>query len=804
MIKLDNVPDLGLYISGKNITVAKGNAVTLNFSETDTTCTATVTPSTVSIAGTLLNSTNIVVTSNLVCTNPINNSSSTETYTYEVVNSKVVYQRINKSTGLVFIDVSSVSTYSHLHNIPTTNTTWIQQINRGSIIVEKYNDTTSSWITVGTIPFGGSFTYYPNISKDDNINCIFRSRFVLRERVNCHGTSPIIFEAQGEDFEVVLRYYEEENLYIKNIVVEEGNENKFNLCDKEIDYLTVEVEKQIEIFYDSYNIDYVYNYLESSSSLEFEPIPSLVYNANNKSILGKIDDLDPRTIAKLVHVEFIGCQNEFINGILTINVTCENGVSENNGDFNCNDFAVDFYTNCVETLDSSIIVESKQIYIEGVRPNILNITQQDCTYCLNIEDNTIIENPCLKGTVLYQYKLSLDADWCEFDPKKNILPLSSFINCFCGFGTIYLRNKYIYEEQHDCGCGPHKHTPDIKFETDWYEYTTDLLEYKPKIEATIINEDSCCTTLDYEDNQYIDVKPNIIEINDFFCSDLDPRVLSTITYILELYNQDDNIWELVEEYKIDIEINDYNINNPIITDSTILSKYTYKIDKNILEQGGYRIRYTLSNCCAKVEEVLLLNLCDSLTIRRDCDVVSESDKDCDCMKYIINNYSPKDSYTIEIYNTQLKTIVDTLTLDSNSELIYTFLEDAIYTFTIRNNNGLNTIGKYSNPYTIPIFIFCKVNNCYTNLVKDVLCSYNADCDCDNTDLAKDRARLNKLMAMYQTWMRLIEKDYYLMTRYNVIDLEKRLETFNRLNKVYEQLIKFCEPCNSGLRANCCG
>ena len=53
-------------------------------------------------------------------------------------------------------------------------------------------------------------------------------------------------------------------------------------------------------------------------------------------------------------------------------------------------------------------------------------------------------------------------------------------------------------------------------------------------------------------------------------------------------------------------------------------------------------------------------------------------------------------------------------------------------------------------------------------------------------------------------MRLIEKDYYLMSRYNAIDITGRLETFKRLNKVYEQLLKFCEPCNNGFKTNCCG
>ena len=431
MIKLDNVPDLGLYISGNNITVAKGNAVTLNFSETDTTCTATVTPSTVSIAGTLLNSTEVTITSDLVCTDINDNSSSTSIYNYEVIDSKVVYERINKSTGIVFRDITNLQTYSHKHDIPTTNNTWLQHINRGAILLEKYDETTSTWNSIGTMLLGGSFTYYSNISKEDNIECKFRSKYILRERANCGGTSPIIFEAQGDEFDLVLRYYEEDNLYIKDIILETGNENKFNLCDQEIDFLSVEVEKQIEIVYDSYNIDYVYNYLESSSSLEFEPIPSLAYDQVNKSILGSIDDLDPRTPTKLVHVEFIGCQNEFIDGQLIVNSTCENGVSENIGDFNCNDFAVDFYTNCADTLNSNIIIESKQLYIEGVRPNILGLTQEDCTYCLKIEDNTIVENPCLKGKVHYQYKLSLDSEWCEFDSIKEILPLSSFINCFC-------------------------------------------------------------------------------------------------------------------------------------------------------------------------------------------------------------------------------------------------------------------------------------------------------------------------------------------------------------------------------------
>lgn len=817
MIRLDNVPDLGLYISGNHITVAKDNAVTLNFSETDTTCTATVTPSTVSIAGTLLNLTEVIVTSDLVCANPINDSSSTETYNYEVIDSKVIYQRIDKSTGLMFIDVSGVSTYNHLHNIPISNTTWIQnpQIvngNLGGIVIEKYNDITNNWDVIGVAPIGGSFTYYSNIDKDDNITCRFRSRFEIRQRRNCGGTSPLLFQAQGDEFDVILKYYEEDNLYIKDIITSTEDKNKYNLCkakDTSLDYLTVEVDKQIEVFYDSYNIDYVYNYLESSSSLEFEPIPALTYNQGNRSIVGRITDLEPRTPTKMVHVEFIGCQNRFIDGKLTINSVCGDGVPETAGDFNCNNYSDDFYKNCADVINPSIVVESKQLNIEGVRPNILHLIQEDCTYCLNITDNTIIENPCLRGKVLYQYKTSLNGDWCEFNPIKNILPLSSFTNCFCEAGTVYFRNKYKYEEVHTCSCH-HKHDEavehDILFETDWYEYTTEVLEYKPKIEATIINEDNCCTTLDSTVDQYIDIVPNIIEINDFFCSDLVPRVLSTLTYTLELYNQDDSIWELIEEYKLNINIDDYDVTDPIITDPTILSNYQYRINKDILEQGGYRVRYVLENCCAEVEEVLFINLCDSLTIRRECDIFTpeEDFNECDCYNHVINNYSPTDTYIIEVFNTNLKTVVDTVTVLPNTELNYKFVEDGIYTLSIRNTKDIDAIGKYSNPYIVPVFVFCAVNKCYTNLVKDILCSYNADCDCENEDLVKDRFRLNKIMALYQTWMRLIEKDYYLMSRYNAIDIEKKLETFNRLNKVHEQLLNFCEPCNNGTKSNCCG
>jgi len=811
MIRLNNVPDISTYISGNYITIANGNPTTLTFSETDNSCPSTVTPSTVSISGTLLNLTTLNVGSLLNC-NPDPNITYSDTFYYEVINPKVIYQRNDKNSNITFIDVTAKQTYNHSHNIPVNNNTWLQNPNivnnnLGRIIIERYNETTLAWDSVGSMPLNGTLTLYSNLTGDQQQNCLFRSRYIIRERQNCGGTSPIIFEAEGEEFELTLKYYEEDNLYIKQVLI--NDTSKFNLCEQDpTDFLTIEVDNQFEVFYDSYNIDYVYQYLNSSSSLGNTPLLNLSYNEPNRSVVGSILNISPRQPITNVNVEFVGCQNIFLDGILETNPICIGGVPEVSGDFNCNDFNEDFYRNCSGSNDPSIVVENKDLLIEGVRPNIGNVTQEDCTYCLNIEDNTIIENPCLKGKVLYQYKTSLNGEWCEFNPVKEIYPLSNFTHCFCDAGTIYIRNKYKYFEEHKCGCGPsHDHHEDILFETGWYEYTLDVLEFKPNMEATIINNDGCCTILEYinQEDRYINIVPSILELNNYFCEVTEEISTNpSIRYNLELYSQKDKIWEIVDQFVVVVNSDDYNISSPIITDSNILESYGYSIDKDTLEQGAYRVRYEIINCCYTTENVIYINICDSLTIHKDCDLDNEEYTECDCYKYIFNNYSPTYTYTVEVYDTHNDVVVDTLIILPNTELEYNFLEDSIYTLNIRNDNGISTIGKYTNPYSIPIFVFCAINKCYTSLSIDVLCSHNADCDCEDEDLLKDRFRLNRIMMLYQSYMRLIEKEYYLTSRYNIIDITNRMKTFKRLNKIYEQLKNLCEPCNNGTRKNCCG
>lgn len=765
MIQLTNTSNLYTYIFGEYITVAQNNTATLEFTETNTDCTLTsITPSTVSLPVNPTSLTSVTVTSVLDCA-PEDDESNSATYYYEVVSPKVIYNRVNESTSIVFTDVTTVETYDHVHDIPVTNNTWIENPGiRGAILIQKLDEDSNTWNTLGYMPIGGQLT----LTSLDETLCQYRAVLNIRAIEGCGGHSPLIFEAIGETFTVRGRYYEEANPYLKEII---GDELKSYYCKKE-KILTVEINQQLQIMFDSYNIDYTYQYFFSETNTDLR---NFLYNSPSMSLVGSGVTIFP---CALQTVTFYGCENEFIDGILETQ-TCAANPTIINGDYNEDDYNEDNYLvdEVISPTGPGVYTETFEYTLEVIRPNIIEpVIQTDCTYCVTVVDDTAICNPCMSGTVEYQYKTLNGDDWCEI---KTIETLQTFTQCLCSADTYLLRNRYTYIEK-GCGCNPDK----LVFQTEWYEYDINLLEYKPTLD---LEDTECC----YIEGSEFTIQPTILTPNNTFCT-----TNPVLTYSVFDWNKELKIWEEVGALQTTytIDLTNANWNN--------LEQYILTLTN--LELKPYKVIAELTNCCSTTKIERYINMCPALQIVKDCDpefIKDNREADslpCDCTLYHITNHSIKDTYTIDVYHTGFKAIVDTITIAPLDSIEYKFTDDGIYTFTV--NNITNTEVE---KFVLIKYMFCKIDKCFTDLLKDILCApANTDCLCEDQDVKKDRDRLNKMMTVYQTWMRFIEKEYNLNVRYTPIDITYRLKEFVEDNSVYNKMLNLCEPCADNTNGCC--
>jgi hypothetical protein len=765
MIQLTNTNNLYTYIVGEYITVAQNNSVTLNFIEDSLVCPLNnITPSSLILPIVPTNLTAIVVNSTLDCT-PDPDINNTRTFYYEIINPKVIYHKVDKTSQIVFTDVSSVPTFSHTHSIPVLNNTWIRNpfFNRGRIEIQRFDTLTSAWVNVGYLPLNGTLVVN---SLPDEV-CQYRAILRIHEIVGCGGVSPVTFEAIGDTFTVKGGYYEEDNPYIKEI---NGELYKHYYCKKD-KVLTVELDKHVEVLFDTYNDHYIYEYYYSNTNIT---LPSFVYNSASKSLIGSGDA--PLACFNAV-VNFYGCSNEFIDGILTT-TTCVASPSIIPGEYSDEYSGTEYFTDQLgdPLVDPNTYVETLEFRLEIVRPNILSTTQLDCSYCFNIQDGTILCNPCLLGLVEYEYKTPNGLEWCKL---KTVNPETLFNHCFCNEDPILLRNRYSYLEK-GCGCNPDT----LVFETDWYEYTIDPVEYKPSFD---LQDTDCC----YIEGSGFTIQPTNLDLNASFCNNR-----ATLTYFLYEWNKDVKIWEEIGETRTVYNIND------TVTGWDNLEQYIFTL--NQLKLQAYKIVATLSNCCYTSTVERYINICPALQIVRDCDTEFIKDNrstdtlPCDCQLYHITNHSTTDSYELKIYHTGYKALTDTIIIAPLDSIEYKFTDDGIYTLTVKNLTNLNV-----EDYVLTKYVFCIIDKCYTDILKDILCSFNPDCMCEDQELIKDQSRLRKIMAMYQTWMRLIEKDYNLTVRYTPVDVTFRLKEFEENHSLYQKILTFCKPCVDGNK-NCCG
>jgi hypothetical protein len=690
------------------------------------------------------------------------------TINYEVIEPKVIYERIAGTTSINFIDVTTKSTNSHTHSIPVSNTTWMQNpnITRGRIAIEKFNTTTSLWEIVDYVPLNSQ-----KIVKGlTETTCIYRTRFEYRLIANCGGTSPLIFEAIGQSFNLSAYLYETPSPNITKVESTSGTKI-FSCYQNNKYYITTEANNIFTIYFKSSNIGYTYTYGSSSICTIPTPnfIPNLTYFTADFKLTGRFTNAWPLQQHKN---QFTGTATTFINGILVTGVTPYQ--------------------------------ESISFYLESIKPTLNFNTQQNCNLLYTVCDDSKITNPCLIDKIDFYIEKKTSNVWNSCFNSK---PGSCYTTdaCSTGIQTLRTKLKYVsYVKTDSCGCDSTP-TPKTEFETDWYEYTFNILDYKPIIELPVLN---CC----YPVNSVLNIIPTSLDPNndkqdsieewywsEGYCDDLVTQVAhpdtlidlittpavtcvvgqtSTLIYQYYSWNYKTSTWLENVAKKLT-----YVVPDPLIT-PIVLANFNYSLTLDKL--GAGKVIATHTNCCTKTVKELLINTCKSVELLKDCYNTTTL---CDCTKYKFVNNSPTNNYTITINKSinGVFTQIDQFTLNSSLTKDYTF-QDGVYKI-----NYLNTTIATDNWVELE-YVFCAIDKCYTDFLSKAICCSNDTCNdkiCEDT-----KYKTNKIMALYQMYMMLVQEEQKLNQVYTEIDITNKLTTITKLDDLRKKLEELCIPCKT--------
>lgn len=739
MITVTTPNDLRLFISGNWITVAKGFNRTISFnSDLSNQCpnpnydpVQWLDPPTNTIpnpnydpiqffTGTVTQPANLVInasndinatTYTAIATRSCDAVTDSQLYNYEVISPKVVYQRVENSSNVIFIDVTRKDVYSHFHNIVTTNTAWMQNpnLNRGRILIQKA-DVNGNFAPAVNDVFPDIITSFgidsqATVGNLPETNCLYRAIYEIRLIPNCGGTSPVIFQAIGDAFEFRSYFYKSPTPYIESTT---SNTNKLlihNDYNTNIDYITTEINQLFTIKFNSSNISYKYAYVNSTSTA----LPNnLDWFSSDIKMEGTVLAVYPYTINT---VTFNGTEKRFINGQL------------------------------IDTVNS--FTETKTNYLEAVRPNILSTTQRTCSYTVDIVDNTLLNNPFYVQRGIVRYEI-FNEETKQYELIGSLRRLETYTTERCDVGKYKIRNKFIIRAIPNCGG-----TSPIVFETEYYNYTITVVEYKPTLS---LPELDCC----YEISKPITVYPDIIKLNSNLCPTTPITNINTVIYTLSVYNSTTKQYDFVSTTTTNVVIPEVN------------SVYSFTFTPSQL--GRYKLEVKLTNCCQSIVRELYYDICDSVTV-----------KQTDCSNWIVDNKSFTNNYTVTIRNVLTNQIVKQDAVNTNSQYKYKFDKDGIYTIEV-------------NSRLYVAYVYCVIEECYIKSIKDILCRERNCKDCLNTEDVKRQAELNEFRTLYQTWMKSIETEYRLKISYTMVDINNKLVEFQQNNMIYNKLLQYCDSC----------
>ncbi len=165
-----------------------------------------------------------------------------------------------------------------------------------------------------------------------------------------------------------------------------------------------------------------------------------------------------------------------------------------------------------------------------------------------------------------------------------------------------------------------------------------------------------------------------------------------------------------------------------------------------------------------------------------CVIPTTAVRRIECGKYRVYNYSPSETLTVQITDSASNVLLNNLSIPPQRQVSYQFSTDGIYIITL--GEAINYV----------VVNLCATNKCFTEAVKAMLCK---DCNC-----SKDKVKIynfNKLSALRDTLVALLDSKYTKLIPYSNQSLDEEIADFATINKTLA-LIK--EQCDITSKDNC--
>ena len=204
--------------------------------------------------------------------------------------------------------------------------------------------------------------------------------------------------------------------------------------------------------------------------------------------------------------------------------------------------------------------------------------------------------------------------------------------------------------------------------------------------------------------------------------------------------------------------------------------YTWTPDKLAM----VKIVATISNCSTTVEKATVFPVCGSWKIRRLA-----------CGDYRIYNYK-NSNISYDVFEG-----VDSQSPVISNETIPAFSYVSIPSDKLNKDAIYKVVADGIIQY---IFNYCSIENCVLELQKKIL----LDCELCN-ECKMDKVLYQKalrLLPVYETWKKLLDKDWVYDVQYKTTDIGGGLEALYDAEELYQELKKLCVECESTTSKNC--
>ena len=321
---------------------------------------------------------------------------------------------------------------------------------------------------------------------------------------------------------------------------------------------------------------------------------------------------------------------------------------------------------------------------------------------------------------------------------------------------------------------------EVPFIVKEYKPTFDL----PVIECKRLNENATVTLSNLNFNCFT----NDEDLHYINPPDFNPKIKYTAFYL----NPNTYVWEQVDGFPVETNglyqyALDYINDNPTINDVTLSSilgaKYRLgSLDTQIWTPDKLtmvKLVVAVTNYTTTITKEVIFPICGGWKIRR-----------MSCNNYRIYNYTERQiNYNVNDFSNN--TVYKTVSVPPLSFVELTFDKDGVFEVKDTATNGLS---KY-------IFNFCEIENCILELQKKVLLD-DTLCDACKLDKVLYQKAL-RLIPIYETWKKLLDKDWIYEIQYLSTDIDKNLSAIYDAQELYAEIRNLCEDCtDSPSKCNC--